>query len=439
MPTLSPTADLPTGSAPSRVGNVRWTICALLFVATTINYMDRQVLSILKPTLQHSIGLSEQGYGNVIALFQVSYAVGLLAAGRLIDRLGSRLGYSVIMALWSLAALGHAIVSTVFGFGVARVLLGLGESGNFPAAIKTVADWFPRRERSFATGIFNAGATAGAIICPLTIPWITIHYGWHAAFLFTGLLGVPWIIWWGLNYRKPTDHPTLTGAELRHIYEENAEQMAGASIPWTRLLTYRQTWGITLGKGLTDPIWWFYLFWIPGFLDTRFHVDLSHLGLPLIVVYTCSTVGGILGGWLPNLFDRVGMTGYKARYGAMFVCACFSLPMLFAGRVTNMWLAVALLSLATAGHQGWSANVYTTASDVFPSSVVGSVIGIAGMAGSVMGTLLSLFAGRILQLTGSYNTLFLLAGSVYMIAFVCLQIFAPGLRRAQLPAAVETV
>lgn len=434
MATLDPTAHeepyRDSGPAPTRVGNIRWTICALLFVATTINYMDRQVLSILKPTLQHSIGLSEQGYGNVIALFQVSYAAGLLLAGRLIDKLGSRLGYSVIMGLWSLAALGHALVSTVFGFGVARVLLGLGESGNFPAAIKTVADWFPRRERSLATGIFNAGATAGAIICPLTIPWITIHYGWHAAFLFTGLLGIPWLIWWGINYRKPADHPTVSGEELRHIYEESAEQMSG-TIPWARLLTYRQTWGITLGKGLTDPIWWFYLFWIPGFLDSRFHVDLSHLGLPLIVVYTASTIGGILGGWLPSLFEKVGMHGYKARYGAMFVCACFSLPMLFAGGVTNEWVAVGLLSLATAGHQGWSANVYTTASDVFPSSVVGSVIGIAGMAGSVLGTLLSLGAGRILQLTGSYNSLFILAGSVYMVAFVCLQIFAPKLRRVQ--------
>jgi ACS family hexuronate transporter-like MFS transporter len=442
VPTLDPTAHedpyRDSGPAPLRVGNVRWTICALLFVATTINYMDRQVLSILKPTLQHSIGLSEQGYGNVIALFQVSYAVGLLLAGRLIDKLGSRLGYSVIMALWSLAALGHALVSTVFGFGVARVLLGLGESGNFPAAIKTVADWFPRRERSLATGIFNAGATAGAIVCPLTIPWITIHYGWHAAFLFTGLLGLPWIIWWGVKYRKPADHPTLSGAELRHIYEESAQQM-GPNIPWTRLLTYRQTWGITLGKGLTDPIWWFYLFWIPGFLDSRFHVDLSHLGLPLIVVYTASTIGGILGGWLPNLFEKFGMHGYKARYGAMFVCACFSLPMLFAGGVTNMWLAVGLLSLATAGHQGWSANVYTTASDVFPSSVVGSVIGIAGMAGSVLGTVLSLTAGRILQLTGSYNSLFILAGSVYMVAFICLQIFAPGLKRVNVPTQMERV
>jgi ACS family hexuronate transporter-like MFS transporter len=442
VPTLDPTAHedpyRDSGPALSRVGNVRWTICALLFVATTINYMDRQVLSILKPTLQHSIGLSEQGYGNVIALFQVSYAAGLLLAGRLIDKLGSRLGYSVIMGLWSLAALGHALVSTVFGFGVARVLLGLGESGNFPAAIKTVADWFPRRERSLATGIFNAGATAGAIVCPLTIPWITIHYGWHAAFLFTGILGLPWIFWWAIKYRKPADHPTLSGAELRHIYEESAQQM-GPNIPWTRLLTYRQTWGITLGKGLTDPIWWFYLFWIPGFLDSRFHVNLSHLGLPLIVVYTTSTIGGILGGWLPNLFEKMGMHGYKARYGAMFVCACFSLPMLFAGGVTNMWLAVALLSLATAGHQGWSANVYTTASDVFPSSVVGSVIGIAGMAGSVLGTILSLSAGRILQLTGSYNSLFILAGSVYMVAFICLQIFAPGLKRVNVPTQMEKV
>ena len=430
MSPLEPTADLSPGQRRVTVGNVRWTICAMLFVATTINYMDRQVLSILKPTLQHSIGLSEQGYGDIVAIFQVAYAIGLLGAGRMIDKLGSRVGYSLIMAVWSLAALAHAAVSTVFGFGVARVALGLGEAGNFPAAIKTVADWFPKRERSLATGIFNSGATAGAIICPLTIPWITIHYGWHAAFLFTGLLGMPWVFWWFFYYRKPTDHPTLTGEELRHIYEDNADQMAGASIPWFKLLTYRQTWGICLGKGLTDPIWWFYLFWIPGYLDSKFHVDLKNLGLPIIVVYVASTIGGILGGWLPALFERMGMTGAKPRYSAMFVCALFSLPMLFASRVDNMWIAVALLSLATAGHQGWSANVYTTASDVFPRSVVGSVIGIAGMVGSVLGTLLSLEAGRILQLTGSYNTLFFVAGSAYMIAFVCLQIFAPGLRPA---------
>lgn len=437
MSPLEPIADLSPGERRTHMGNVRWTICAMLFVATTINYMDRQVLSILKPTLQHSIGLSEQGYGDIVAIFQVAYAVGLLGAGRMIDKLGSRVGYSLIMALWSLAALAHAMVSTVFGFGVARVALGLGEAGNFPAAIKTVADWFPRRERSLATGIFNSGATAGAIICPLTIPWITIHYGWHAAFLFTGVLGLPWVIWWFVNYRKPSDHPTLTGEELRHIYEDNAEQM-GAQISWFKLLTYRQTWGICLGKGLTDPIWWFYLFWIPGYLDTRFHVDLKNLGLPIIVVYVASTIGGILGGWLPALFERFGMKGAKSRYGAMFVCALFSLPMLFASHVTNMWVAVGLLSLATAGHQGWSANVYTTASDVFPRSVVGSVIGIAGMVGSVLGTLFSVYAGRILQLTGSYNTLFFVAGSAYMIAFVCLQIFAPGLRPAHVtPETVE--
>ncbi len=430
MSTLTPTAGLQPGSGiAARIGHVRWTICAMLFVATTINYMDRQVISILKPTLEHSIGLTESGYGHVVAVFQVAYAIGLLVAGRLVDRVGSRIGYTVIMATWSAAAMAHALVSTAFGFGVARLFLGLGESGNFPAAVKTVADWFPKRERSLATGLFNSGATAGAIIAPLTVPWITMHYGWHAAFLFTGLLGLPWIVWWYVNYRTPDDHPTLTSEELRHIYEDNAEQM-GPKLPWARLLGYRQTWGIVLAKFLTDPIWWFYLFWIPGFLDTRFHVDLQHLGLPLIVVYAVSTVGGVAGGWLPAFFERMGIRGSRARYGAMFVCACFSLPMLFAGRVTSEWLAVALLSLAAAGHQGWSANLYTTASDVFPSSAVGSVIGIAGMAGSLGGTLLSLEAGHILQLTHSYNSLFILAGSVYMVAFVCLQVFAPGLRRA---------
>lgn len=435
MSPLDPTAHeepyRDDGPAPSRVGNIRWTICAMLFVATTINYMDRQVISILKPTLQQSIGLTEVGYGHVVAVFQVAYAIGLIVAGRLVDKLGSRTGYSLIMGTWSLAAMGHALVSTTFGFGVARMFLGLGESGNFPAAVKTVADWFPRRERSLATGLFNSGATAGAIIAPLTVPWITIHYGWHAAFLFTGLLGLPWIVWWYMNYRKPQEHPTLSGAELRHIYEEAAEQM-GPKLPWARLLVYRQTYAVVMGKFLTDPIWWFYLFWIPGYLYTRFHVDLSHLGLPLIIVYAVSTVGGILGGWLPSLLEKMGLHGSRARYGAMFVCACFSLPMLFAGGVTHEWTAVALLSLATAGHQGWSANLYTCASDVFPSSAVGSVIGIAGMAGSVGGTLLSLEAGHILQLTHSYNSLFILAGSVYMVAFVCMVVLAPRLRRVSL-------
>lgn len=423
MPTAAETV-LPY---PARIGRVRWRICAMLFVATSINYMDRQVIGLLKPTLQHTIGLTEADFGNIIAAFQVAYAIGLLAAGRLVDRLGSRLGYTLIMGTWSLAAMAHALARSALGFGIARFFLGLGEAGNFPAAIKTIADWFPQRERSLATGIFNSGANVGAILAPALVPWVTLRFGWHAAFLFTGIFSALWIAWWYTTYRKPHDHPTLSGEELRHIYADAAQQM-GPRTPWAKLLTYRQTWAIAAAKFLTDPIWWFYLFWLPGFFDSRFHLGLSHLGLPLIFIYNMSAVGSIGGGWLPQLFERFGIHGSRARLSAMFFCATCSVPMLFAARVHSEWGAVALLSLAVGAHQGWSANLYTTTSDIFPSTAVGSVTGIAGMAGSVGGVLLSLTAGRILQLTHSYTPLFLLAGSVYLLAFAVLTLLAPNLR-----------
>ena len=416
------------------MGRVRWTICAMLFIATSINYMDRQVIGLLKPTLQHSIGLTELDFGYVIAAFQVAYAVGLLLAGRLVDKVGSRLGYALIMGTWSLAAMGHALARTAFGFGVARFFLGLGESGNFPAAIKTVADWFPQRERSLATGIFNSGANLGAIIAPLLIPWVTIHFGWRAAFLSTGIFSMFWIVWWYATYRMPDEHPTLSGEELRHIYEQAAEQM-GPQPRWAQLLGFRQTWGFALAKFLTDPIWWFYLFWLPGYLDARFHVGLTHMGLPLVLVYNMSAVGSIGGGWLPQLFTRFGATPERARMSAMLLCALCAVPVLWVSSTHSEWVAVAILSLAAAAHQGWSANLFTTASDMFPSNAVGSVVGIGGMAGSVGGVLLAVAAGRVLQLTHSYRPLFLLAGSVYLIALLLLRVIAPHLRRARLSEA----
>lgn len=417
------------------IGRVRWRICAMLFVATSINYMDRQVIGLLKPTLEGSIGLTEVQFGNIIAAFQVAYALGLLLAGRLVDRLGSRVGYAVIMGTWSLAAMAHALARTPLAFGIARFCLGLGEAGNFPAAIKTVADWFPQRERSLATGIFNSGANVGAILAPALVPWVTIHFGWPAAFLFTGIFSAVWIAWWYTNYRKPHDHPTLTGEELRHIYEEAAEQI-GPQPPWARLLTYRQTWAVAAAKFLTDPIWWFYLFWLPGFFEARFHLGLTHLGLPLILIYNISALGSIGGGWMPTLFLRLGFPSIRARLATMLLCACCAVPMFFAGRVHSEWVAVGLLSLAVAGHQGWSANLYTTISDMFPSSAVGSVTGIAGMAGSAGGVLLSLSAGRILQLTHSYTPLFALAASVYLLAFVVLRVLAPRLGRITLEGSI---
>ncbi len=414
----------------ARSGRVRWTICAMLFVATSINYMDRQVISILKPTLEQSIGMTEVGYGYVVDAFQIAYALGLLAAGRLVDKVGTRIGYMIIMAVWSLSAMGHALANTVLEFGVARFSLGLGESGNFPAAIKTVAEWFPQSERSLATGLFNSGANLGAILAPIIVPWITLRYGWHAAFLTTGIFSAVWILWWFRNYRKPAEHPTLTGAELRYIYQEAAAQM-GPSVHWRRLMGYRQTWGFSLAKFLTDPIWWFYLFWLPSYFNARFHLDLSHLGLPLIVVYNASAVGSIGGGWLPAPFRRLGLSPAQARLGAMLLCACAVLPIFALVHVQSEWSAIGLLSLAAAAHQGWSANLFTTASDMFPRSAVGSVTGIGGMAGSVGGALLAFYAGHILQLTHSYASLFAIAGSAYLLGLAILYALAPGLRKVE--------
>jgi ACS family hexuronate transporter-like MFS transporter len=336
----------------------------------------------------------------------------------------------VIMAVWSLSAMGHALANTVLEFGIARGFLGLGESGNFPAAIKTVAEWFPQSERSLATGIFNSGANLGAILAPILVPWITIHYGWHAAFLITGVFSALWIILWYSKYRKPSEHPKLTGRELRHIYQEAAEQM-GPSVPWGRLLGYRQTWAFAIGKFLTDPIWWFYLFWLPSYFSTRFHLDLSHLGMPLIIVYNASAVGSIAGGWLPAPFRKLGMSAVHPRLSAMLLCACLVVPIFLVNYLQSEWAAIALLSLAAAAHQGWSANIFTTASDMFPRSAVGSVTGIGGMAGSAGGALLATSAGYILEITHSYASLFAIAASAYLVALAVICLLAPGLKKVE--------
>src|SRR5271155_1766852 len=314
-----------SGITGGRLGRVRWTICAMLFFATSINYMDRQGIALLKPTLQTSIGMTEINYGYIVDAFQVAYAIGLLIAGRVVDKIGTRIGYILIMGVWSLSAMGHALANTAFEFGIARFCLGIGESGNFPAAIKTVAEWFPQSERSLATGIFNSGANVGAILAPLIVPWITLHYGWRAAFLATGIFSMIWIAWWFKNYRKPTDHPTLSGAELHYIYQEE-EAQTGPNMPWLKLIGYRQTWAFAIAKFLTDPIWWFYLFWLPSFFSEKFHLNLSHLGLPLIIVYNVSAIGSIGGGWLPAPFHRLGLSPTHARLAAMLFCACLVVP-----------------------------------------------------------------------------------------------------------------
>ena len=405
----------------------------MLFVATSINYMDRQVIAILKPTLQQSIGLTEVSYGYIVDAFQISYAAGLLLAGRLIDKLGTRIGYMLVMAVWSLSAMGHALANTAWEFASARFFLGLGESGNFPAAIKTVAEWFPQSERSLATGIFNSGSNVGAILAPILVPWVTLRYGWHAAFLSTGTFSVLWILWWLRNFRKPSEHPTLTSAELRHIYEGAAEEV-GAPVTWRRLLGYRQTWGFSLAKFLTDPIWWFYLFWLPSYFSAKFHLNLSHLGVPLVIIYNMAAIGSIGGGWLPTPFRRLGLTPAYARLGAMLVCACAVVPVFAVANLESEWAAILVLSFAAGAHQGWSANLFTTASDMFPRNCVGSVTGIGGMAGAAGGALFAFLAGHVLQITHSYTILFVIAASAYLLALAILYGFAPRLRKVEFVA-----
>lgn len=420
-----------SGSSSSRLGHVRWTICAMLFFATSINYMDRQVIALLAPTLQRTIGLTEINYGYIVDAFQAAYAIGLLLAGRLVDRIGTRIGYILVMSIWSLSAMGHALASTAFEFGIARFFLGIGESGNFPAAIKTVAEWFPQSERSLATGIFNSGANVGAVLAPLIVPWVTIRFGWRAAFLTTGIFSAMWILWWWKYYRKPTDHPTLTGAELRHIYKEAAEQMS-PSTPWVRLLGFRQTWAFSLAKFLTDPVWWFYLFWLPKYFTARFHLNLLHLGLPLVLIYNMSAVGSIGGGWLPAPFRRLGLSNVGARLSAMLLCACLVVPVFTIGHLNSEWAAIGLLGVAAGAHQGWSANLFTTVSDMFPRSAVGSVTGIGSMAGSVGGFLIAFYAGHVLERTHSYSSLFVLASTAYLVAFAVLTLLAPKLRKVEI-------
>jgi MFS transporter, ACS family, hexuronate transporter len=430
FPSLSGATEFP-------LTRVRWTICAMLFFATSINYVDRQVLGLLAPTLQHSIGWTEAQYGYIVGGFQAAYAIGLVAAGRMVDRLGCRIGFALIMGFWSLASMGHALAASALGFGIARFFLGLGEAGSFPAAIKTTAEWFPQRERSLATGIFNSGANIGAILAPALIPWITLKFGWRAAFLSTGIIGAIWIVWWLTGYHSPQEHPRVSQAELRHIQGDSAEPTE--RIPWKKLLAYKQTWAYSAAKFLTDPVWYFYLYWLPKFFDERYHLGLSHLGLPLIIVYNFSALGSIGGGWLSTAMNKAGMSIAGARLSAMLVCACLILPILLSGKLSSLWSAVAILSLATAAHQGWSANLFTTASDMFPRSSVGVVVGIGGMAGSAGGVLFSLGTGWVLESYHSYMPMFSVAAASYLLGLLLLRMIAPGLRRVDAAAGAGAV
>ncbi|HEY8509676.1 MAG TPA: MFS transporter, partial [Steroidobacteraceae bacterium] len=366
----------------------------------------------------------------IVTAFQAAYAIGLLCAGAIIDRLGTRLGYALAICVWSVAAMGHSLAMSALGFGIARFLLGLGEAGNFPAAIKTVAEWFPRRERAFATGIFNAGSNVGAIIAPLVVPIIAVTWGWQAAFLFTGVLSAAWLITWLTMYRSPEQHPSLSQEELAYIRSDAPEPAAG--IPWLHLLAHRQAWAFALAKFMTDPIWWFFLFWLPKFLHSEHGLTLTGLGLPLIIIYVCADIGSIGGGWLAGQFIKRGWSVNRARKTAMLVCALSVVPIVFASQTDNLWMAVALISLATAGHQGWSANVFTLTSDMFPRRAVGSVVGLGGFAGAVGGMLISTFVGFLLETTGSYLPVFIMSGLAYLAALVVVHLLVPRLAPARI-------
>ena len=399
---------------------------ALLFGATTVNYMDRQVLGILAPTLTRELGWRETDYAAIVSWFSVAYGVGLLGMGRLLDRIGVRRGLTGFVGLWSLAAMGHALAGTVTGFSVARALLGVGESGNFPACVKAVAEWFPKRERALATGIFNAGSNVGVVLAALLVPWIALALGWRWAFVATGALGLVWLVVWLAIYRQPGEHPRLSDAELSLIRSDPAEPAGRVS--WRSLFVRRQTWAFIVGKALTDPVWLFYLFWLPKFLDANFGVRLAGLAAPLIVIYVAADVGSVTGGWISGALINRGWSVNLGRKTALLIAALAIVPTMFAPSANSLWVAVAIVSVAAAAHQWWSANLFTTVSDMFPRHAVASVVGLGGFAGMASAFAFQRFTGALLDATGgSYSAVFAVLGLAYVGALGVMHLLVPRL------------
>jgi ACS family hexuronate transporter-like MFS transporter len=419
--------QLPSPARTKTVPNLRWYICGLLFYATTVNYMDRMVLGILKPTITHDLNWNESDYARVTTFFQLGYAVMMPLAGRLIDWLGLRVGYPLAAAVWSLSSIAHAFAGNVFQFSAARLGLGLGEAANFPSAIKAVADWFPRKERALATGIFNSGSNIGAVVAPLTVPLVVLKFGWHAAFVFTGAMSLLFAAIWALVYREPEKQRFLSAEELAYIRSDSDPAAAAIKVPYFQLLRKRAAWAFLLGKFLTDPVWWFYLFWLPGFLNEKYHVDLVHLGPPLVAIYLAADVGSIGGGWLSSFLLKIGWNVGRARKTALLVCALAVIAVMFVPLAGgNLWLTVALVAIAASAHQGWSANMYTIATDCFPRPAIGSVVGLGGFGGALGGLLVQPAVGWWLDHTAkSYSLLFVVAGSMYLFALLVIQLLLP--------------
>ncbi len=430
-----------------KIGNYRWTICALVFFATTVNYLDRQVISLLKSVLSTELNWDDGDYANIEIAFKLFYSFGMIIAGRVVDKLGTKKGYALATGLWSLAAVGHAFANSAFGFMIARAALGVTEAGNFPAAIKSTAEWFPKKERALATGIFNSGTNIGAIIAPLTVPLIALYWGWQWAFILTGLIGFIWLILWQMYYTSPADSKKLSKEEFDYIHSDVEDQQIDEKIkeekvPWIKLLGFRQTWAFAIGKFLTDPVWWFYLFWLPDFLQSEYKLTLIEISIPVAVVYIISTIGSVGGGYLPMALINRNMPAFKARKTSMLIFAFFVLPVILsqaAGKI-NMWLAVLVIGIAAAAHQAWSANIFTTVSDMFPKKATGSVTGIGGMAGGLGGILLTwavqknmfVYYRNLGQIETAYYIMFAICGGAYLLAWFIMHLLVPRMNKVDI-------
>ncbi len=411
-----------------RPSSVRWAVVGLLFLAVTINYVDRAVIGVLKPLLDTALGWSQKDYGWMVTAFQAAYAIGYAASGRPLDRVGVRAGFAVAIAAWSLAAMAHAAVTSVAGFSVVRAALGLAEGATLPASVKAVTEWFPRERRAFATGLFNAGSNAGAIVCPVAVPWLAARWGWQGAFLATGALGFIWLAAWLPFYRPPERHPGVTGAELAYIRQDAPDPAVHVS--WLSLVGHRQTWAFMVGMAASSPIWWFYIFWVPDFLNKQFGLNLTQTSLPLVVIFFAASFGGILGGWFSSALLGRGWSVNAARKTALLVCALTIAPVFATPLVpaTKIWWAVGLVTLAAAGHCGYAANLFTLVSDTVPRHAVGSVVGIGGMAGSLAGMVFAQLVSRVLDAThNNYAVPFAIAASTYLIALGVIHLLLPRL------------
>lgn len=410
----------------------RWRILALLFFATTINYIDRQVIGILKPYIAEDLGWSEADYGYIVTAFQIAYAIGLLSTGRLLDRFGTRLGYLWAIVIWSIAGMAHAAARGVVSFALARFTLGIGESANFPAAVKGVTEWFPKKERAFATGLFNSGSTVGAITAPILVSAITLALGWQWAFIMTGSLGFIWIVFWLAYYHVPEKHPHISGGELKYIFQDQEENSAATGMRWRDLFKFRQTYAICATRFISDWVWWFFLFWIPDFLSKTHGVNIREVVWPLIIIYAVSSIGGIGGGWISSRFIQKGKSVDFARKAAILLCALAVMPVVLVSQISNLWIAVGFLALAAAGHQGWASNIFTLVSDIYPKGAVGSMTGLSGFAGAIGGALSATFVGLLLEATGSYFYIFLIAASVYLFNWLILKLAIKQIRALEI-------